>query len=199
MDQRNVQLLLWSIVSGSDFNKLSPAVKADAMQLLSAKQLFELRGGVVGMIRTVSSTTGILNANKDMQRLFEKLAVLTAPSQIKRSGVRADQWYKQQENYYVRYLPVSYKKVRIQVYVPDGLLDSAGKLNGEYIVFDPTGQQAIPAFTNAQRLGIGSPVADIIKVIIEVNKKYPPVPVRKQSPKKQPDKKGNTGAQQFTS
>jgi hypothetical protein len=130
LDQRNVQLLLWSIVSNSDFNKLSPAVKSDAMELLTPRQIFELKGGVVGVMKTVS---GVMSPNSDMQRLFEstthsyesfeKLAVLKEPSQIKRHGVKADQWYKQKENYYVRYLPVSYKTVRVQVYVPDGLMD----------------------------------------------------------------------------
>ena len=183
LDQRNVQLLLWSVVSGSDFNKLSPAVKADAATLLTPKQIFELQGGVLGVIKTVSYSTGILSSNKELQKLFdvsasyekfERIAVLREPSQIKRTGVKADKWYKQSENYYIRYMPVSYKKVRIQVYVPDSLLDAEGKLNGEYLVFDPTGQQAIPAFTNAQRLGIGGPVADIVKVIIQVSKEHGP-------------------------
>lgn len=193
MDQRNVQLLLWSIVSNSDFNKLSPTVKSDAYQLLTPKQIFELKGGVVGVIKTVSS---VMSPNNDMQRLFEtttssyeafeKIAVLRESSQIKRHGVKADQWYKQKENYYVRYLPLSYKKVRVQIYVPDGLLDSENKLNGEYMIYDPTGQQAIPAFTNAQRLGIGGPVLDIIKIVIQVNKKAPPQPKQAPDPKTRP-------------
>lgn len=194
LDQRNVQLLLWSVVSGSDFNKLSPAVKADAARLLTAKQIFELQGGVLGVIKTVSNTTGILSSNREMQRLFEvstasyenfeRIAVLRQPSQVRRTGVKADKWYKQKENYYVRYIPVSYKKVRMQVYVPDGLLDAEDKLNGEYVVFNPTGQQAIPAFTNAQRLGIGAPVVDIVKVIIQVSKDNGP----RRDPPKQPQK-----------
>lgn len=183
LDQKNVQLLLWSVVSGSDFNKLSPAVKADAARLLTPRQIFELQGGVLGVIKTVSYSTGILNSNKELQRLFEmsasyerleRIAVLREPSQVKRTGVKADKWYKQSEKYYVRYLPVNYKKVRIQVYVPDSLLDAEGKLNGEYVVFDPTGRQAIPAFTNAQRLGVGGPVNDIVKVIIQVGKQHGP-------------------------
>ena len=193
LDQRNVQLLLWSVVSGSDFNKLSPAVKADAARLLTSKQIFELQGGVLGVIKTVSNTTGILSSNKELQKLFdvsasyekfERIAVLREPSQIKRTGVKADKWYKQNENYYIRYMPVSYKKVRIQVYVPDSLLDAEGKLNGEYVVFDPTGQQAIPAFTNAQRLGIGGPVTDIVKVIIQVSKEHGPRREPTRPPKK---------------
>ena len=83
----------------------------------------------------------------------------------------------------MRYFPVSYKKVRVQVYVPDSLMDAENKINGEYVVYDPTGQQAIPAFTNAQRLGIGAPViVDIVRAVIKVNKGASP-------PKKAPAKK----------
>ena len=186
IDQRNIQLLLWSIVSRSDYNRLSPAVQMDAMKLLTSKQIFELKGGVVGTIKTFASSTGVLNANSDMKRLFEtsvnsyetyeNIAVRREQSKIVKQGVKYDQWYKQSENYYVRYFPESYKKVKIQIYVPDGLLDADNKLNGEYVVFDPTGQQAIPAFTNAQRLGIGAPVIDVIRAIIKVNKKQAPPP-----------------------
>jgi hypothetical protein len=191
LDQRNIQLLLWSVVSGSNFNNLSYPVQADAMKLLTPKQVFILKGGVGGVIKTVSQSSNIFNAGKGMQRLFEtgitsyesfeRLAVLKEASQIRRKDVKYDQWYRQKENYYVRYFPESYKKVRIQVYVPDGLMDAEGKVNGEYIVFDPTGQQAIPAFTNAQRLGIGAPVLDMIRIIIQVNKGSNP-------PKKLPEK-----------
>ena len=196
VDQRNVQLLLWSIVSGSNFNKLSSSVQSDAMKLLTPKQVFTLKGGVVGVIKTVSQTTGVFNAHSDVQRLFEngvssyekfeQLAVLREKSQIREKGVKYDQWYKQEENYYVRYFPESYKKVKIQLYVPDSLMDAERKVNGEHVVFDPTGLQAIPAFTNAQRLGIGAPVLDVIRVIIQVNKKtnYP-----RKTPEKNPQKK----------
>ena len=181
MNQRNIQLLLWSVVSGSDFNKLSYAVQSDARQLLTTKQIFELQGGVVGLIKTVSFQSGFLNTNGDMRKLFEvgtssyenfeRLAVLRERSKVTRPGVKYDTWYKQKENYYVRYFPLSYQKVRIQVFVPDSLLDAEGKIGGEYLVFDPTGQQAIPAFTNAQRLGIGAPVvADIIRKVIQIKK-----------------------------
>jgi hypothetical protein len=198
VDQKNIQLLLWSVVSGSNFNKLSSPVQADAMKLLTPKQVFTLKGGVVGVIKTVSQSAGVFNAGNGIQRLFEtgitsyesfeRLAVLKEPSQIRRKGVKYDQWYKQEENYYVRYFPVSYKKVRIQVYVPDNIMDAEGKGNGEYVVFDPTGQQAIPAFTNAQRLGIGTPVLDMIRVIIQVNKKtnYPKKLPEKRETKKTP-------------
>jgi len=199
IDQRNIQLLLWSIVSRSDYNRLSPAVQMDAMKLLTPKQIFELKGGVIGAIKTAAYSTGVLNANSDMKRLFEtsvnsyetyeNIAVRREQSKIIKQGVKYDQWYKQSENYYVRYFPESYKKVKIQIYVPDGLLDADNKLNGEFVVFDPTGQQAIPAFTNAQRLGIGAPVIDVIRAVIKVNKKQPP-PTPKQTKKTTPTHPG---------
>jgi hypothetical protein len=75
---------------------------------------------------------------------FERLAVLREPSKITKKGIKYDTWYKQKDNYYIRYFPLSYQKVRIQVFVPDSLLDAEGKVGGEYLVFDPTGQQAMP-------------------------------------------------------
>src|SRR4051812_45633971 len=65
MDQRNIQLLLWSVVSGSDFNNLSYAVQSDAQKLLTPKQVFQLKGGVMGVIKEVSYSTGLVNANND--------------------------------------------------------------------------------------------------------------------------------------
>jgi hypothetical protein len=192
IEQRNIQLLLWSVVSGSNFNNLSYSVQNDAAKLLTPKQIFQLKGGVVGLVKEASYATGILNANNDIKRLFEtgihsyeayeNLAVRHEQSQIIKRGVKYNQWYRQKENYYVRFIPESYKKVRIQVYVPNDLLDAENKLNGEYVVYDPTGQQGIPTFTNAQRLGIGSPVIDIVRAVIKINKAIPP-------PKKLPPKK----------
>jgi hypothetical protein len=197
LDQRNVQLLLWSTVSGSDFNKLTYPVQNDARKLLTSKQIFELQGGVIGLIKTVSNQTGLLNANSSIKNLFElgtssyenfeRLAVLREPSKVTKTGIKYDTWYKQKENYYVRYFPLSYQKLRIQLFVPDSLFDAEGKVDGEYLVFDPTGQQAVPAFTNAQKLGIGAPVIiDVVRKAIQVKKantseKKAPEPRKKET------------------
>jgi hypothetical protein len=193
IEQRHVQLLLWSVVSRSNFDNLSPEVQSAAYQLLTPKQVFELKGGVMSVVKHVSSnlpTNGhntvrqLFDIGSTSYEMFEKIAVLREPSQIKRADFKNDQWYKQKQNYYVRYFPVSYQKVRIQVYVPDGIIDSTGKVSGEYLVFDPTGLQAIPANSNAQRLGIGGPVFDIIRAVIKINKQNNP-------PKRLPEEKKN--------
>jgi hypothetical protein len=174
------------VVSGSDFNKLPLAVQSDARQLLTSKQIFELKGGVMGFVKTVSNN--LPGGNSDVKRLFElgsssyeaveKLAVLREQSKLKRSDFKNDQWYKQPEGYYVRYFPISYQKIKVQVYVPDDVLDSTGKSGEDYIVFDPTGLQVVPANSNAQRLGIGGPVFDIVRKVIRINKNNnPPRPI----------------------
>ena len=196
IDQRNIQLLLWSAVSGSDYNKLSFAVRDDARKLLTQKQIFELQGGVVGLIKNISYQSGLLNSNSDVKRLFdlgtssyesfERLAVLREASKITRKGVQYDTWYKQEGNFYVRYFPVNYQKVRIQVFVPAGLVNNEGKAGDDYLIFNPTGKQAIPAFTNAQRLGIGAPLINIVRTIIKTKKsseaEKEPAEQKKQEP-----------------
>lgn len=196
--QRNVQLLLWSVVSKSDFNKLSPAVRSDARELLTSKQIFELKGGVMGVVKTVSTVmpNGIAKSTDDIRRLFEagtssyesfeQLAVLHQASVSRHNDVNNNQWYKQKGNYYVRHIPVSYQKIKIQVYVPANALDADGKSAGEYLVFDPVGLQTIPVNTNAQRLGIGAPVVDIIREVIKINR--PSVPVKKMPENKKDPK-----------
>lgn len=181
LEQRNIQLLLWSVVSGSDYNKLSPAVQSTARQLLSSKQLFELKGGVMGVVKTVATmlpATGLTTAHNDLQKLFElgtssyeiyeRVAVLRQPSEIRRPDFKKDQWYRQEEGYYARYFPNGYQNVKIQVYVPEGSIDTSRQASGDYMIFDPTSMVIMPANSNAQRLGIGGPVLDIVRLVIKI-------------------------------
>lgn len=186
LEQKNIQLLLWSVVSGSDFDKLSGPVRFTGRELLSRKQIFQLQGGVIGVIKQVSNTLSEagLPANNSMKQLFEKgansyeqferLAVLQQPSEIKHADIKKDQWYKQDNGYYLRYFPSSYQNVKIQVYVPKGTLDSSVKKSQDYLLFDPVTMMAVPANSNSQRLGIGAPVVDILRKIIQIQKIPPP-------------------------
>lgn len=98
MDQKNIQLLLWNVVSGSHFSNLSYQVQSDAAKLLTPKQIFELKGGTLGVIKEISSRTGLLNANGDIKRLFDasvgryeaydRIAVRREQSKVVRNGVK---------------------------------------------------------------------------------------------------------------
>ena len=191
LEQRNIQLLLWSVVSGSDFRKLSWDVQTTAQQLLSRKQIFELKGGVMGVVKTVSEAlpaTGVTSANLKLKQLFElgtssyelfeRVAVLQQTSRTNKASVNKDQWYKQPDGYYLRYFPSSYQHVKIQVYVPREA--PALKNPGDYLLFDPVTMMAMPTNSNSQRLGIGAPAVDVLRKIIQIQKtpgnpKKPPI------------------------
>ena len=191
LEQRNIQLLLWSVVSGSDFRKLSWDVQTTAQQLLSRKQIFELKGGVMGVVKTVSEAlpaTGVTSANLKLKQLFElgtssyelfeRVAVLQQTSRTNKASVNKDQWYKQPDGYYLRYFPSNYQHVKIQVYVPREA--PALKNPGDYLLFDPVTMMAMPTNSNSQRLGIGAPAVDVLRKIIQIQKtpgnpKKPPV------------------------
>jgi hypothetical protein len=197
LDQRNIQLLLWSVVSGSDYNKLSSSVKSTSRQLLSSKQIFALQGGVAGVMKTIAASlpeTGnntVLGGMKDLFELgnssyeaYERIAVSRQPSTIHRPDYKKDQWYKQEGGYYVRYFPSSYQRTKIQVFVPSGTLDQDGKRSGNFLTFDPVTMMATPANSNSQRLGIGAPIADVIRKVIQINK---PAPAPKKPPVTNPN------------
>ena len=201
LEQKNIQLLLWSVVSRSDYNKLSPSVQSTAMQLLSAKQLFELRGGVASVVKTVIKVIPPSGGQRTLQQLFEignssyesfeRLAVSTTPAAISRPDFKHHQWYKQEEGYYVRYYPGSYKQTRIQVYVPESAVPATTDSVATYLVFDPTSMVVVPANSDAQRLGVGAPVIDIVRSVIKVIGKVKP---KAKEPKKEtPPTTGHPG------
>jgi len=194
LEQRNIQLLLWSVVSGSDYRKLPWAVQSTAEQLLTRKQIFELQGGVMGIVKTVSMALPETGATGQMKHLFEtgansyeayeRVAVLRESSHITKPEIKKDQWYKQPSGYWLRYFPSSYQHVKVQVYVPQGTVEK--NLNG-YLLFDPITMMAIPANSNSQRLGIGAPTIDVLRKIIQIQKLPPPPmkkpPVKTENPK----------------
>lgn len=196
LDQKNIQLLLWSVVSGSNFNKLSGNVQSTADQLLTSKQIFQLRGGYIGMVKNYASfipESNVKNIYNQMNNLFElgsssyeayeRIAVPSVESVIYHPEYKKEQWYKQPEGYFVRYFPSSYKKVKVQVFVPKGTLDSTGMKNGRYLLFDPITMMAIPANSNAQRLGIGAPaIIDIVRKVIQIESQFPRGTPKKPEP-----------------
>ena len=193
LEQKNIQLLLWSVVSRSNFNSLSFPVQRTARELLTPKQVFELQGGMLGAAKTVVKLLPSTSGVNQIKNLFEtgvqsydaieRLAVLSTPSKITRSNFKREQWVKQEDGYYVRYLPSTYSNTRIQVYVPATIGDSAAIAKNEYVVFDPASSVVVPAYSNAQRLGVGGPIIDIVRVVIKTAE-------RKPAPPKPPVNKG---------
>ena len=144
----------------------------------------------MGIVKTVSEampSTGVA-ANLKLKQLFElgsssyeayeRIAVVDQSLKMKSGAANTDQWYKQPDGYYLRYFPSSYQHVKVQVFVPEGTL--ASKNAEEYLLFDPVTMMAVPTNSNSQRLGIGAPVLDVVRKIIQIQStpatpKKPPV------------------------
>jgi hypothetical protein len=186
LEQKNIQLLLWSVVSRSNFNSLSFPVQRTARQLLTPKQIFELQGGMLGVAKTVVKMLPSSGGVNQVRNVFdmgvqsydaiERLAVLSTPSKITRTDFKRDHWLKQEDGYFVRYLPSSYSNTKIQVYVPANIGDSASIARNEYALFDPASSVVVPAYSNAQRLGVGGPIIDLVRIIIKTAEKNPAPP-----------------------
>lgn len=194
LEQKNIQLLLWSVVSGSNFDQLSPKVQQTARQLLTRKQIFELRGGVTGMIKRMTNyipnnsgdmaaIKGLFEKGANSYEAFEKIAVRHEPSIITDPNYRRDQWNWQPGGYFLRYYPASYKQLKVQVYVPANVTNADAIAAGKYLLFDPVLLMAAPANSNAQHLGIGAPVIEILRKVIQVNTNGPKLPQPKTTPK----------------
>ena len=107
LDQKNIQLLLWSVVSGSNYNKLSWEVQSTASQLLSQKQIFQLKGGYAGIVKNAAQfipESNVKNIYNQMNNLFElgtssyeayeRIAVPGGASVIHHPEYKKEQWYK---------------------------------------------------------------------------------------------------------
>jgi hypothetical protein len=201
LDQKNIQLLLWCVVSGSNFDQLAPSVKNTARQLLTPKQIFALKGGWMSVARNVvqylpdGSGAGsyrqiqnLFELGQQSYEAYERIAVLREPSVIRHPEYKRDQWYRHADGYFVRYFPQDYKMVHVQVFVPGDLLDDTGMVNGNYLLFDPVRQMAVPANSNAQRLGIGAPVTDILRTVIQIHRQKEADKRQQKTPKPEPPK-----------
>lgn len=166
IEQRDIQTLIWAILSRARFEDLSTEHKVIAALLLSQKQLATLNrnaidvltnsqvqsliGGVPGPVATV------LEAEADMRRLLagggsyrelEAVAVLAGVAPLGEgslTGIPARRWSRHPDGFWVRYDASSYSRTVVEIWVPE---NATGK------VYDPAITVAVPTNTSKQRLG----------------------------------------------
>lgn len=165
--QRDIQLLLWSIIARTKFEDLQNKIKLVATQLLTAEQIVELNGGVMGFIPDKVMQKGmeglpapvktVLEAENKLRQMLtstnatfeemERVAVLAgvAPVGEGSQDIPSGRWSLHPDGYYVRYIPQGYSYTVVQIWVPQGS-PSVGK---EY---DPAAHIAVPGNTSRQRL-----------------------------------------------
>ncbi len=165
--QRNVQVLLWSIIAHAKFDDLQNNIKVVAAQLLTPKQIVKLNGGAIGLVPDDVRRKGMASLPQPIQDVMEaeaklrqmltstnstfeemeRVAVLAgvAPMGPGSREIPSGRWSQHPDGYYVRYIPSGYSSTRIQIWVPQGS-PAVGK------EFDPATHIAVPGNTSRQRL-----------------------------------------------
>ncbi len=163
IEQSQVQLLLWALIAKTNFSKLSPQLQATAAVLLSQNDLSALGSSVIDYLseEAIQSVTTnlpepaktIIEIENKMRGLMyqanasyqdiENLAMLTGAAPTNQKFPRGV-WSRHPDGYYIKYLPTSYAKTTVEIYIPQQI---------EYIDFFPTGDVAVPASRGSQRLG----------------------------------------------
>lgn len=163
IEQHTVQLLLWAIVAKTNFSKLSPDLQLAAAKLLNKNELSSLGNTIIDylsgeamakltnnlpepaktVIEIENKIRGLMYQTNASYSEIESLAMLAGiapPNTEFPSGV----WGLHPDGYYIKYLPHSYSKTEVVIYVPQ----KAGN-----IYYLPVGDVAVPASRGCQRLG----------------------------------------------
>ena len=139
--QPGIQMLLWAVISRTKISDMSPGAQLTAAGLLTPEEILELNGGALGLIPQVLREelfAGLpplvrqtLEAEAQLRELLtsaratyedlERVAVLVGdprPGKGSREVPRG-RWSYHPNGFFVRYLPRSYSRTRIQFYVPE--------------------------------------------------------------------------------
>ncbi|MDO9363338.1 MAG: hypothetical protein Q7T60_10455 [Sphingopyxis sp.] len=165
--QRDIQLLLWAIVSRSKIEDLNGDLKLIASQLLTPKQMASLNrsalsvltssefqrvaGGVPEPLRSVmaaeSRMRGMFSGPALAYQDMERVAVLAgaAPRGPGSVDTPTTRWSLHPDGYWVRYIPSGYSQTQVEIWVEP-------KSAAEGKVYDPALHIAVPGNTSRQRL-----------------------------------------------
>jgi hypothetical protein len=167
IEQQEIQVLLWAIVSRSKFEDLPANLKITAAKLLTKSQLASLNRNALSVLTSpqLARVIGgappgvrqVLEAESKMRSLMsgptyaygdlERVAVLAgqAPRGNGSLDTPSGRWSAHPDGYFIRYIPTSYSQTLVQIWV---LADSSGVDK----VYDPATHIAVPGNTSRQRL-----------------------------------------------
>jgi hypothetical protein len=163
IEQTKVQLLLWALIAKTNFSKLSPDLQLAAAKLLNKNDLSALSSSIMDylsseamlkitnnlpepaktIVEIENKMRGLLYQANSSYDQIEQLAMLTgaaAPNTDFPRGI----WGLHPDGYYIKYLPHSYTRTEVVIYVPKTIAS---------VSYLPVGTVAVPASRGCQRLG----------------------------------------------
>jgi hypothetical protein len=201
LKQEDVQLLLWDLLARTKVGDLPRPLQLIASQLIAPRDLVTVNGGALGLVpqrlldlaeeRLPDGVREIFAAESRIRQMvadgvstYEEFESTAVPDAADARGqvteVGDDQWIESPQGFFVRFLPIGYQQVRVEVIVPRASArgDRAAAAAAPQLVaiaFTPGARQrpapalaldlpsilAMPADTGGQRLGLSSiPAAD---------------------------------------
>lgn len=187
--QQDIQQLLWAIIAKVDYRQMPQEMHRTAAALLPPRELEQLRGGIISRLpdafrqpleqhiqRRLAVVQGplrqVLNAENNLRNqiatrasfdVMARTAVLAgaAPADPTMPPVPRGTWIQNRQGFYLRYLPDSYSRTKVQLVVPE----TTPMATADPLIFDPTEELAVPANTAGQRLGLTAREEDTQRLI----------------------------------
>ena len=152
IDHKDIQLILWAIISYTKFSDMPRRKQLIAAKLLTPEELYELNGEAFGLIpeklmgsalkklhpdvrKTVIANTRLrrmLTKSRTRYEDLERVAVLTGESpQNEEENIPIGRWSLRPDGFFIRYFPYNYKRIRVEIYNPEYFLiewDELGRL-----------------------------------------------------------------------
>lgn len=138
--QREIQLLLWAIISHTKISDMSRERQSTAAKLLTRKEIAEMNDGALRLIpenlldiafnKMPPEAAQVLKAESRLRNRLtrahstyeeiERIAVLRGnPPDREEKGPPLRRWSLRPEGVFIRYSPEDYKKVTVEIYVPE--------------------------------------------------------------------------------
>lgn len=161
--QGDVQQLLFSIVQGTDLEKMSPVIQQIAVRVLPKDIIRQMQGATQAKA-VEESLMNLLNQRiakdpkaaqqmaqwKQMQQQQAANSTFSVDPATAEPVLRGT-WAQMPGGFYVRYLPEGFMKTRLQLMVPDAAVNADAKTP---LTFDPTQFLAVLAGAPPERIGV---------------------------------------------
>lgn len=139
IEQRTIQLLIWSILARTKVDDLAPRIRAAARTLLTSRQIYALNGGALGLVpdralreamdELPEPARAVMRAEARLREILtdaaatyeeaERAALLPgAPPPPPDRRVPAERWSYHPDGYFVRFDPSGYSRTRWEISVP---------------------------------------------------------------------------------
>jgi len=153
IEQGQIQVLLWAILSRSKVSDMSGDLLATAKALLTPEEIYQVNGGALGLVpsevldqavrkappllgealEAEAKVRGLLSEGDATYGQIERAAVLAGEAPVGEGSreVPWGRWSYHPAGYFIRYMPHGYPQTVVWVYAPERFLvetDSLGRL-----------------------------------------------------------------------